>query len=257
MLPETALLTEVSAPVSLLLIYGFLLDKKRHQRPIMNTLTEPLVGRAPEPVPVLSCSEKLTAMKGTLWYVVPLYIGVFSQWLVSQSVVTTMAFPNSLFHPRDLYQFYMFAFLLGNFISRSYRLIASLVNQGSNFLIRPTWIVTLTLVAILAFLSTATWYRTPPSTWMVGGLLLLQGLLGGVLYTSTFSVVGENKEAGVKEFCRAFTTVASVGGAVTAGFLGLYFERLFVEHCVYVERHLESCYTRVVGRWNTTKSCDW
>ena len=257
MSPETTLLTELAAPVSVLLTYVFLLERKQLQRKASEPLTTPLLANGQEDVPVLSCADKLTAMKQMLRYVVPFYIGVFSQWMVTQSVVTTMAFPSTLFHPRDLYQLYMFAFLLGNFISRSYRLVLSFFEWGSTFLIRPTWIITLSLVSIFVFLCTSTWYRSPPSAWMVAGILLLQGILGGLLYTSTFSVAGENKGPGVKEFCRAFTTVASVSGAVTAGFLGLYIEHVFLDHCVDVEKHNQYCYTRVVGKWNTTTRCDW
>ena len=48
-----------------------------------------------------------------------------------------------------------------------------------------------------------------------------------------------------------------VSGAVTAGFLGLYIEHVFLDHCVDVEKHNQYCYTRVVGKWNTTTRCDW
>jgi hypothetical protein len=92
---------------------------------------------------------------------------------------------------------------------------------------------------------------------MVGGVLFVVGLLAGLLYTSTFTVVGENKAPGFKEFCRAFTTVASVSGALTAGFLGLYLEHVFVHHCTKVEKHNQYCYTRIVGKFNTTVQCDW
>ena len=200
----------------------------------------------------------MRTIRKTLRYVLPFYLGVFCQWIVSQAIATTMAFPNSLFQPRDLYQFYIFAFVLGNFICRSYRLFLSLLRSGSSFIIRPTWLLTLCLVAIAIFMGVASWYRYPKSAWMVGGLLLVQGMLSGLLYTSTLSVVGEkNKEPGVKEFSRAFITVSSVSGAVTAGFLGLYLEQVFVNHCVSVEDHSHDCYTRFVGKWNTTTACDW
>lgn len=252
---ETTLLTEVSAPVLLLIFYTFFLRKKLQKPPAGET--SPLLSMSEEAHHTLLCSEKLTAIKQTLRYVLPFYIGVLSQFLTLQSVVTTMAFPNRLFHPRDLYQFYMFAFVLGNFISRSYRLILGLFRNASTLLIRPTWILSMCLVAIFIFLSVCSWYRSPQSAWMVGGVLFSVGLLAGLLYTSTFTVVGEDKPPALKEFCRAFTTVASVSGALTAGFLGLFVEHIFLHHCTSVEKHNQYCYTRVVGKFNTTVKCDW
>ncbi|XP_031570404.1 protein BTN1-like [Actinia tenebrosa] len=255
---ETTLLTEVCAPVLLLTFYAFFLRKKQPKPTAGEAVTSPLLPVAQDKThPPLLCNDKLMAIRQTLRYVLPFYIGVLSQFVILQSVVTTMAFPNDLFHPRDLYQFYVFAFVLGNFISRSYRVILSLFRNGSTLLIRPTWILSMCLVAVLIFLSVCSWYRSPQSAWMVGGVLLGVGLLAGLLYTSTFTVVGEDEPPSVKEFCRAFTTVASVSGALTAGFLGLFLEHVFLHHCTSVEKHNQYCYTRIVGKFNTTVKCDW
>ncbi|KAJ7365801.1 battenin CLN3 protein [Desmophyllum pertusum] len=85
---------------------------------------------SPSP-PLLTTAEKLQAIKQILPTILCVVISWISEYLVTQGVITTYAFPNSPFPPRDYYQYYITLFLMGEFIGRSYLALVSLISQNS------------------------------------------------------------------------------------------------------------------------------
>ena len=75
----------------------------------------------------LSYQEKFMIISQMLPNLIPIFIAWFSEYMIIQSVITTLAFPNAPFRPRDHYQYYIFVFLGGEVVGRSYLVVLSYV----------------------------------------------------------------------------------------------------------------------------------
>ena len=67
-----------------------------------------------------------------------------------------------------------------------------------------------------------------PSIWIVFGIILWEGLLGGLVYVNTFAEISEDKgilEKGEREFSLGAVSVSDSGGILLAGILGLGVEK--------------------------------
>ena len=119
-----------------------------------------------------------------------------SEFLVMEAVITTYAFPNSPFPPRDHYQYYINLFLLGELIGRSYLAVVSLIKEGlvPKLMVRKLWVLTIMEVCFLVFCLFATWYTFLPD--VITSLLLsfLAGLIGDIIYANVLQVFTESYE---------------------------------------------------------------
>ena len=196
--------------------------------------------------PLLTRAEKLQAIKQILPTILCVVISWMSEFLVTQGVVTTYAFPNSPFPPRDHYQYYITLFLLGEFIGRSYLALVSLIKQEflPKVMVRKLWILTIIEVSILVFCLFAAWYRFLPDITSLLFITFLAGLIIGIMYANVLQVFTESYEFPLREFVLGFVAVATGLGILTAGLLGLVVEPFFRQHCMTITDLTEYCFTR-------------
>lgn len=182
-----------------------------------------------------------------------------SEFLVTQGVVTTYAFPNSPFPPRDHYQYYITLFLLGEFIGRSYLALVSLICQKflAKVMVRKLWLLTVIEVSILVFCLFAAWYRFLPNITPLLFIAFFAGLIAGIMYANVLQVFTESYKFPLREFVLGFVAVATGMGILIAGLLGLVVEPFFRQHCMTITDLSEYCFTRTDpnGISNITSLC--
>ncbi|EDO38048.1 predicted protein, partial [Nematostella vectensis] len=222
--PQTTILTITALPLLILLIYVFLITQDL-QGPFTLTKTlsyKRITHSATAPPTTLTWTEKLHVNRRALPITTVLVIGVICEYLALQAVVTTIAFENSPFTPRDHYEFYFFMFAAGELLGRGYAIVMHCLDTGWVYLTKHTWVFTLMLAANLAFLISVSWYRFLPSAWVIFLVLLEHGISAGALYVNTFSKAGTSEEDLQKQqFSRAFTTLGCGLGLLAAGSIGL------------------------------------
>ncbi|XP_044172944.1 protein BTN1-like [Acropora millepora] len=209
--------------------------------------------------PVLTRDVKLKASKEICPSMMCVAISLPSEFLVMQAVLTTYAFPNSPFPPRDHYQYYLNLFLLGELIGRSYLALVSFVKEElvPKLMVKKLWALTIVEVCILIFCLFATWYRFLPDITTLLLLSFLGGLIIGIIYANVLQVFTESYEFPLREFVLGFVAFAVGIGMFAAGLLGLVVEPLLRQHCLTIADLAEYCFTRTDpnAAFNVTSSC--
>jgi len=152
-------------------------------------------------------------------YMLPLFLVYLAEYTINQGVSPTLLFPlpsTPFTHYRDFYPTYATIYQLGVFVSRSslpfFRLRSSLyVPSGLQVLN----LVLLTAHAVVPFL---------PSVWVVFGVVFWEGVLGGLVYVSTYAAVREEVAQEEREFSLGAVTVSDSAGIFVAGLLGAWME---------------------------------
>lgn len=251
MLPNNAMMIMAGSPLLYLLFYA-IMDKKHSS----NSRAELDASETIESQTNLTWKEKVSAAGQILPLVFALFVCFVSEYIIIQAVITTMAFPSAPFPPRVHYRYYIFIFLSGEFMARSYlAVIASLKPSLVNiFAIRKVWILSLMLFGELIFFTLAAWYRFLHDVWIVFILIFAAGLEAGAAFTNAFVVVSET-DARIKEFAMGFATIGMGGGTFIAGVLGLLMEPIIRDHCLLVSDVGDYCFTRPFSGWNQTIAC--
>ena len=246
------MLIMAGSPLLYLLCYAVM--EKKHSKASQIEITSE-DGKETESQAV-TWKEKLSAAAQILPLVIALFVAYVSEYVIIQSVITTMAFPSAPFPPRVHYRYYIFIFLSGEFIARSYlAVIASLKPSLVNFFaIRRIWVLSLILVAQLVFFTFAAWYRFLHDVWIVFILIFVAGLGAGAAFTNAFVVVSET-DAKFREFAMGFATIGMGAGTFCAGVVGLLMEPLIRDHCLAVSDVGDYCFTRPFSGWNQTITC--
>ena len=188
-------------------------------------------------------------MLSLLWQTEPLFIGMFlssfcKQLLVS-SVMTTLAFSDDSVTPRNQYLLYVLASGTGELLGRSYLGLLSYCGIEDKFTIRKPWFLSSLNVFILIFMVFVSWFRFGflSHVYTAAVVPLVQSLLAGIVYVSTFQFAGEGLSVEERRFCRAFLTGALWAASVAGALTGLTVEYQLREHCVYVSEDV-ACFTR-------------
>jgi battenin len=148
----------------------------------------------------------------------PLLLVYISEYTINQGVTPTLLFPlpsTPFSSYRSFYPTYAFLYQLGVFVSRSSTPFLRIHN-----LYLPAWLQVLNLVVLVA---QALWDFLP-SVWLVFGIVLWEGLLGGAVYVNTFAEILEKVNARDREFSLGATSVSDSGGICIAGFIGMALE---------------------------------
>ncbi|KAF4552015.1 CLN3-like protein [Elsinoe fawcettii] len=152
-------------------------------------------------------------------YMLPLFLVYMAEYTINQGVTPTLLFPldqTPFKHYRDFYPTYGALYQLGVFISRSslpfIRIqslyIPSLLQWGNLFLL----------------ILQALYFTIVPNVWIVFLVIFWEGLLGGIVYISTFRRIGEEVPPAEREFSLAATTVSDAAGISLASLLGMVVE---------------------------------
>lgn len=194
----------------------------------------------------LSSSEKFKVIWQMLPDLIPLFIAWLADYLTIQAVVTTLAFPNAPFEPRDHYQYYVAARMLGEVVGRSYLAILSFVKvdwtEKAKF--PYLWVLAGIQVALLLLFIMAAWYRFLKSVWTVVVILFIRGVAIGVTYVNALAFFRDRFEEPYREFAMGYILVSVGAGAFVAALVGLTTEPILFEHCKTSVNNTKLCFTR-------------
>lgn len=205
----------------------------------------------------LSYQEKFMVIGQMLPNLIPIYIAWFSEYLIIQAVITTLAFPNAPFRPRDHYQYYIFVFLGGEVVGRSYLVALSYVKAewAEKAKFPYLWVLSTIEVLHLLFFVLAAWYRFLPSVWIVLVLSFTGGMTIGVFFVNALAFFRDRFDDRYKEFAMGYIVVAMGGGTFTASLVGLVTEPLLRRHCMLLLNNDDYCFTRSKAREHIMSQC--
>lgn len=205
----------------------------------------------------LSYQEKLMILSQMLPNLIPIYIAWFSEYTIIQSVITTLAFPNAPFRPRDHYQYYIFVFLGGEVVGRSYLVVLSYMKAewAEKAKFPYLWVLSTIEVMHLLFFVFAAWYRFLPNVWIVLVLSFTGGATIGVFFVNALAFFRDRFDDRYKEFAMGYTVVAMGGGTFTASMVGLMTEPLLRRHCMVLLKSDDYCFTRSKAREHIMSQC--
>ncbi|KAI6929731.1 protein btn1 [Hortaea werneckii] len=152
-------------------------------------------------------------------YMLPLFLVYVAEYSINQGVAPTLLFPlptTPFVHFRAFYPTYSAIYQLGVFLSRS-----SLPFLRIRSLYAPTF---LQIANFLALTLHALWPYLP-TVYVVFGVVFWEGLLGGLVYVSTFAAIREEVVEGEREFCLGAVTVSDSAGIFVAGLVGMVLEK--------------------------------
>ncbi|KAI7254931.1 putative Golgi integral membrane protein [Hortaea werneckii] len=152
-------------------------------------------------------------------YMLPLFLVYVAEYSINQGVSPALLFPlpsTPFTHFRAFYPTYSAIYQLGVFLSRS-----SLPFLRIKTLYTPTF---LQVANLLALTLQALWPFIP-SVYFVFGIVFWEGLLGGLVYVSTFAAIREEVAEAEREFCLGAVTVSDSAGICVAGLVGMVLER--------------------------------
>jgi battenin len=156
-------------------------------------------------------------------YMLPLFLVYVAEYTINQGVAPTLLFPlesSPFTHFRAFYPTYGAIYQLGVFISRS-----SLPFIRVRTLYTPSILQVLNLIGLTAHAM----YPFIPSVYFVFVIVFWEGLLGGLVYVSTFAAIREEVPEEDREFSLGATTVSDSAGICLAGFVSIGMERALCE----------------------------
>ena len=179
---------------------------------------------------------------------ISMFIGMFVFYLLIQAIVTSLAFSNAPFPPRDHYQYYVMAVMVGDVLGCSSGMVMFLLKCSLPDYTKNTWIFALIMVTGALFLVFASWFRFLHNVWMVIFISFVVGLNAGVLYNCTFAAASSDSSSRHKIFSHAFLVFPMAAAMLTASLLGMYIEPLLKEHCVHISKDATECLTRLMNK---------
>ena len=205
----------------------------------------------------LSTWEKSTVIRQMLPGLILFFIAWFSEYMIIESVVTTLAFADAPFKPRDHYQYYIFVLVSGEMMGKSYLVISSYIKEEwvEKAKFPYLWVLATIEAMLLVFFVLAAWYRFLPSVWIVFLLLFTCGAVIGVFYVNGMTFFRNSVKDRYQEFAMGYISVSMGGGILAAGLLGLYVEPLLREHCTMFANNTDFCFTRSKSLDRFTSSC--
>ncbi|KAH6870701.1 batten's disease protein Cln3 [Alternaria rosae] len=151
-------------------------------------------------------------------YMLPLLLVYIAEYTINQGVAPTLLFPleSSPFDEyRSFYSTYGAIYQVGVFISRSSTPFIRIHHLYVPSFLQVANLIVLTLHAMFNFI---------PSYYIVCVIIFWEGLLGGLVYVSTFAEITDNVPKEDREFSLGATSVSDSGGICIAGFLGMAVE---------------------------------
>ncbi|ORY18676.1 protein btn1 [Clohesyomyces aquaticus] len=151
-------------------------------------------------------------------YMLPLLLVYVAEYTINQGVAPTLLFPlaSSPFQQyRSFYSTYNAVYQVGVFISRS---------STPFFRVHHLYIPSFLQVLNLALLTLHALFNFIPNFYLVCIIIFWEGLLGGLVYVSTFAEITDNVPKADREFSLGATSVSDSGGICVAGFVSMAFE---------------------------------
>ncbi|OCK80845.1 batten's disease protein Cln3 [Lepidopterella palustris CBS 459.81] len=176
-----------------------------------------------------SLKANLARSRGLFFpYMLPLLLVYVAEYTINQGVAPTLLFPISsspFQHYRSFYPTYNAIYQVGVFLSRS----------STPFIrIHHLYLPSLLQVINLVILTSQALFNFIPSFYIICAIVFWEGVLGGLVYVSTFAEITDNVPKSDREFSLGATSVSDSGGICIAGFVGMIFE---VWLCNWQVRH--------------------
>ena len=207
-----------------------------------------------------SFRERLFVAKKIFPYILFLLITYFSEYISNHAIITTIAFPNAPFKPRDHYPYYILSYHIGKFMGRSHLLLVSAVcpKLVQHVRIRRTWILALIEFLHGVFFFLASWFRFVPRVEVIIALCATEGFTAGSMYLNSAHTVSDMiADPERREFALCLLTVGNACGKLSAGLLGLFQEPFLMKHCMEDLKLGQYCLTRHAHKagWNKNLHC--
>ena len=205
-----------------------------------------------------SCDHNLTGFTRLTICLSILPLLIFSYWqygidyLSINAAITTIAFQNSPFLPRDHYSYYISSDRIGNFCSSFFLLIFAYTcpDHLGCVLTDKTWMLALIGMSVHLVLVTASWFRFIPHVSIIMVFCFTEGLLTGAIYVNSAYVIKDKlTSTRSRDFGLSLLTLGMSAGQLAAGLMGMFIEPALLEHCLYALKLNEFCFTR----FNTAK----
>lgn len=151
-------------------------------------------------------------------YMLPLLLVYIAEYTINQGVAPTLLFPlasSPFTEYRSFYSTYGAIYQVGVFISRSSTPFIRIHNLYLPSFLQVANLALLTLHAMFDFI---------PSYYIICATIFWEGLLGGLVYVSTFAEITDNVAKEDREFSLGATSVSDSGGICIAGFLSMAVE---------------------------------
>eukprot|EP01129_Flabellula_baltica_P006069 TRINITY_DN2241_c0_g1_i3.p1 TRINITY_DN2241_c0_g1~~TRINITY_DN2241_c0_g1_i3.p1 ORF type:complete len:320 (-),score=49.91 TRINITY_DN2241_c0_g1_i3:14-973(-) len=205
------LILVICSPIPLLMGYAYFLLL---ERPDTKKLIREINTEEPEEPKkkFLSIGAKARLQLSLAKYSVPLFIVYFAEYLINQGIVPVVTFPNDPTFRTKEYVYYAFIYQVGVFISRSSVVL---------FRIKNLWCLAFWQVANAIFLFFAAYFNFVPSIWIIFGVILYEGLLGGAVYANAFYRMAEEIPEDIKEFCMSSVSFWYSCGILASASAGL------------------------------------
>ena len=209
----------------------------------------------------ISWREKLSVAREIYPLISFLFCTYYVEYLANNAVITTLAFSDAPFSPRDHYLYYMLVYDVGKFLGRSHILIASgaCPKAISYIRVRKTWILASVECLHLLFFIMASWFRFLSSVWIVVILCFTEGFVAGSIYVNSAHTVSEQfSDLHHREFALSLLMVGNEVGILSAGFMGLYVEPILKANCFNYHDNELYCLTRYrsAASWHSSKKCN-
>lgn len=148
----------------------------------------------------------------------PLLLVYIAEYTINQGVAPTLLFPllSSPFDDyRSFYSTYNAIYQVGVSVSRS----------STPFIrIHHLYLPSLLQLANLILLTSHALFNFLPHFYVVCVIIFREGLVGGLVYVSTFAEITDNVPKEDREFSLGATSVSDPGGICVAGFVSMAFE---------------------------------
>jgi len=207
---------------------------------------------------ILTWKEKLLAIKKLIVLMaVPTFVTWLSEYIALQSVVTTIAYIDAPFRPRDHYQYYTLALMLGELAGRSHRSLLGIVKPSLLYVPTATglWALSIIEVLHLLFLLFESWYRFLPGVGIPIFLCLTAGVVIGIVFSNALEFVRISFEENEREFVMSWVMFPFNFGVLVASMVGLYVEPRLREHCLHIVTDSAYCFTRPSNVNNVVAVC--
>ncbi|KAF2829849.1 batten's disease protein Cln3 [Ophiobolus disseminans] len=161
-------------------------------------------------------------------YMLPLLLVYIAEYTINQGVAPTLLFPlasSPFTQYRSFYSTYNAIYQVGVFISRSSTPFIRIHHLYMPSFLQVANLILLTAHALFDFI---------PSYYIICIIIFWEGLLGGLVYVSTFAEITDNVPKEDREFSLGATSVSDSGGICIAGFLSMVVE---VQLCKWQVAH--------------------
>lgn len=208
----------------------------------------------------LSLKRKLLLTWDIYLLMTYLFWQYFVDYISLKAIITTLAFPQASFYPRDLFTYYVLCYNIAKFLSRCYLLVLSIACSSVVRLvqIKKTWILATVGLVLMFYSVFASWYRFLPYVEVILILCCLMGACTGCIYAHSPLVVADTiTVVREREFAQSMLTVGAAAGECAAGLLGLYVEPYLQHHCEFELGLGDNCLTRFpkVTGWTENVHC--